>query len=79
MDSQRIVAWVNVCVALVEFAETVDPDELDKFLWSHIDDNGREFTVFDLLRAIGRSAEAAFYARRARAAREAQLARRAQG
>lgn len=61
MSSERIVNWINVCAGLVEFADTVDPDELDKFLWSYINDN--DFTVIDLLRAIGRPAEAEFYER----------------
>lgn len=64
MSSERIVNWINVCVGLVEFAETVDGDELSKFLWSHIDDDEKDFTVIDVLRAIGRPAEAEFYARR---------------
>lgn len=63
LDSERIVNWINVCVGLVEFADTIDPDELDKFLWSHID-YADEFTVIDLLRVIGRPAEAEFYAKR---------------
>lgn len=63
LDPERVVNWINVCVGLVEFANTVDSDSLDKFLSSHIDDN-KDFTVIDLLRAIGRPVEAVFYEKR---------------
>lgn len=63
MSSERVVNWINVCGGLVEFADTVDPEDLDKFLRTYIDD--KDFTVFDLLRAIGRPAEAEFYEKRA--------------
>lgn len=64
MDPDRILNWVNVCLGLVEFADTVDSDSLEKFLWSHIDDEEEAFDVIDLLRAIGRPAEADFYSKR---------------
>lgn len=63
MDPERITNWINVCVGLVEFADSVDPGEFNKFLWSHVDDE-KDFTVIDLLKAIGRPAEAQCYAKR---------------
>lgn len=69
MSSERIVHWLNVCIGLVEFAEKVDSDELAEFLWSHFEDKNEEktkdekeeYTAIDLLKAIGRPAEAEFY------------------
>lgn len=63
LSVERTIHWINVCAGLVEFAEMADPNELDEFLWSHIDDKNEDYTAIDLLRAIGRPAEADFYAR----------------
>lgn len=60
LDSERVAHWVNVCVGLVEFADTVDSDLLESFLHRHIDDN-EEYNVIDLLRAIAQPAAADFY------------------
>lgn len=62
LNPERIVNWINVCAGLVEFADTVKDHLLDAFLRRHVDD--QNFTVIDLLKAIGRPNEAEYYARK---------------
>lgn len=66
LSPDRITAWVNVCAGLVEFADTVEDELLEPFLRSHVNDELEDYTVIDLLRAIGRPGEAEFYDQRIR-------------
>lgn len=62
LNPDGILNWLNVCSGLVEFADSVEDDLLDDFLRRHIDD--QDFTVIDLLNAIGKHPEAEYYAER---------------
>ncbi|CAG8977887.1 hypothetical protein HYALB_00001764 [Hymenoscyphus albidus] len=66
LHGKRVSAWVKVCAGLVEFALTVDQDKLEDFLRRCVDDAPEDYTVIDLLIAIGSSDVAEFYAYRFR-------------
>ncbi|CAG8958913.1 hypothetical protein HYFRA_00012910 [Hymenoscyphus fraxineus] len=59
--SEEVYNWAKVCTGLVEFADTVDEKILDTFLTVHLDDKPADFSVFELLCAIGRPEQAEYY------------------
>lgn len=63
LSPDKILAWINICAGLVEFADTVEDDLLEDFLKSHVGDELEDYTAIDLLRAIGLPDEAEFYSR----------------
>lgn len=76
LDAEEIVRWINVCTGLVEFADTVKEEALDEFLWSHIDKNIEDYTVIDLLKAIGCPDEAEYYDKKIRERENAEAKER---
>lgn len=60
-DDSRIVHWLKLCVGLVEFAYKVDFRILKPFLEAHIDDEAEDFSLVELLKAVGLPVQMLFY------------------
>ncbi|KAH8666792.1 hypothetical protein BX600DRAFT_436173 [Xylariales sp. PMI_506] len=63
LDPDSILHWINVCVALVDYARKSNVDEF-KGLVAEIVSTGETYTAFDLLRYLGLEDEVQFYERK---------------
>jgi len=61
LDPERVANWARLCVGLVEFVNAVDEDALHVFLERHIEDSPKDFTIEQVLAALGMPDLASYY------------------
>ncbi|KAH6678450.1 putative amidoligase enzyme-domain-containing protein [Halenospora varia] len=61
LDPIRIGHWIRTCIGLVEFAHTVDTPVLKAFLYARIEDDLSDFSVVNVLKAVGLPVQARYY------------------
>jgi len=61
LDPERATNWARFCVGCLEFADTVPREALEKFLKKHILDSPTDFTIGQVLTALGMPYLAPFY------------------
>ena len=61
VEAERVLHWIKLCVSLVEFARTIPFQVLEPFLQAHIDDSAEDFSIVQLLKAIGLPSQMLFY------------------
>ncbi|TGO16127.1 hypothetical protein BPAE_0519g00020 [Botrytis paeoniae] len=60
-DDEEVYHWITVCASLVHFASTVDEEVLRKFCKEHFHKTVDEFSIVEVLMALGRPAQAYYY------------------
>lgn len=60
-DDEEVYHWITVCASLVHFASTVDEEVLRKFCKEHFHKTVEEFSIVEVLMALGRPAQAYYY------------------
>ncbi|KAF7917587.1 hypothetical protein BELL_0943g00030 [Botrytis elliptica] len=60
-DDEEVYHWITVCASLVHFASTVDEEVLRKFCKEHFYKTVDEFSIVEVLMALGRPAQAYYY------------------
>lgn len=63
LDKVAVARWICVCVGLLEFASTVEKGTLEPFLEEHIGHSPDDFSLDDVLKALGMPREAEYYGR----------------
>jgi hypothetical protein len=61
LDPARATNWARFFVGLLDFSDMVDRDVLDDFLGRHIDDSPADFTIGQVLTALGMPYLAEFF------------------
>ncbi|TGO84527.1 hypothetical protein BPOR_0494g00030 [Botrytis porri] len=60
-DDEEVYHWITVCASLVNFASTVDEEVLRKFCKERFHKTVDEFSIVEVLMALGRPAQAYYY------------------
>ncbi|KAF5867787.1 uncharacterized protein Bfra_006985 [Botrytis fragariae] len=60
-DDEEVYHWITICASLVHFASTVDEEVLRKFCKEHFHKTVDEFSIVEVLMALGRPAQAYYY------------------
>ncbi|TGO32512.1 hypothetical protein BHYA_0311g00110 [Botrytis hyacinthi] len=60
-DDEEVYHWITVCASLVHFASTVDEEVLRKFCKENFRKTVEEFSIIEVLMALGRPAQAYYY------------------
>jgi hypothetical protein len=61
LNSDRVMNWVQLCVRLLEFADTVERERVDNFLKAHVDEGPQNFSLTRVLCALGMPAQGRYY------------------
>lgn len=66
LDPTVVNNWTKLCVGLLEFADTVDPNILRAYLERHIDESPEEFPIEKILYGLGMPDIAEYYGKLAK-------------
>ncbi|KAJ8059076.1 hypothetical protein OCU04_012053 [Sclerotinia nivalis] len=61
LDDEEVYHWITVCRSIVHFASTVDENLLKEFCKEHLHKTVDEFTIAEVLMAIGLPVQAYYY------------------
>lgn len=56
-----MIHWIKVCIGLVEFAYTVPFQVLEPFLRAYFNDRNEDFSIAQVVKAIGLPSQSLFY------------------
>ena len=64
LDTERVGHWIRLCVGLVEFADSVEDNALERFLQENVNASIEDFSVESLLKALRLPVQARYYGER---------------